>query len=105
MSLLYDKTTTDQIMSVAISKATGYNTTLVNAGEINNKGVEVQLRGSVLKSNQWFKLGCNHELGQRRRVKLLNFIPIRLPIKVLNRTILDPSGVLLFRHVRVNHGV
>jgi hypothetical protein len=47
---VYDKTTTDQIMSVAISKATGYNTTLVNAGEINNKGVEVQLRGSVLKS-------------------------------------------------------
>ena len=47
---VYDKTTTDQIMSVAISKATGYNSTLVNAGEINNKGVEVQLRGSVLKS-------------------------------------------------------
>lgn len=47
---VYDKTTTNQIMSVAISKATGYNTTLVNAGEINNQGVEVQLRGSVLKS-------------------------------------------------------
>ncbi len=51
---LYDKTTTNQIMSVAISKATGYNTTLVNAGEINNKGVEVQLRGSILKSNNGF---------------------------------------------------
>ncbi len=48
---LYDKTTTDQIMSVAISKATGYNTTLVNAGEINNKGLELMVRGSVLKSN------------------------------------------------------
>jgi TonB-linked SusC/RagA family outer membrane protein len=51
---VYDKTTTDQIMSVAISKATGYNTTLVNAGEINNKGVEVQLRGSIVKSNNGF---------------------------------------------------
>lgn len=51
---VYDKTTTDQIMSVAISKATGYNTTLVNAGEINNQGVEVQLRGSILKSNTGF---------------------------------------------------
>jgi len=50
----YDKTTTDQIMSVAISKATGYNTTLVNAGEINNQGIEVQLRGSVLKSSNGF---------------------------------------------------
>jgi TonB-linked SusC/RagA family outer membrane protein len=48
---VYDKTTTDQIMSVAISKATGYNSTLINAGEINNKGFELQLNGSVLKSN------------------------------------------------------
>ena len=48
---VYDKTTTNQIMSVAISKATGYNTTLVNAGEINNQGIEVQLRGSVIKQS------------------------------------------------------
>jgi TonB-linked SusC/RagA family outer membrane protein len=47
---LYDKTTTDQIMSVAISKATGYNSTLVNAGEINNKGIEIQLRGTAIKN-------------------------------------------------------
>jgi len=46
---VYDKTTTDQIMSVAISKATGYNATMVNAGEINNKGVEIQLNGAILK--------------------------------------------------------
>ena len=46
----YDKTTTDQIMEVKISKATGYNATLVNAGEINNKGIEVQLTGSILKN-------------------------------------------------------
>jgi TonB-linked SusC/RagA family outer membrane protein len=47
---LYDKTTTDQIMSVAISKATGYNSTLVNAGEINNKGIEIQLHGAAIKN-------------------------------------------------------
>ena len=46
----YNKTTTDQIMEVKISKATGYDATLVNAGEINNKGLEVQLTGSILKS-------------------------------------------------------
>jgi TonB-linked SusC/RagA family outer membrane protein len=50
----YNKTTTDQIMSVAISKATGYNTTLVNAGEINNKGIEVQLRGSIIQKKGGF---------------------------------------------------
>ncbi|KAF0235872.1 MAG: hypothetical protein FD181_3179 [Prolixibacteraceae bacterium] len=51
---LYDKTTTDQIMSVAISKATGYNTTLVNAGEINNRGIEIQLRGAAVKNPNGF---------------------------------------------------
>ncbi|MEK7718635.1 MAG: SusC/RagA family TonB-linked outer membrane protein [Bacteroidota bacterium] len=51
---LYDKTTTDQIMSVAISKATGYNTTLVNAGEINNKGIEVQLRAGIIQKQKGF---------------------------------------------------
>lgn len=51
---LYDKTTTDQIMSVAISKATGYNTTLVNAGEINNKGIEVQLIGNIIEKRDGF---------------------------------------------------
>ncbi|HCE58517.1 MAG TPA: SusC/RagA family TonB-linked outer membrane protein [Prolixibacteraceae bacterium] len=51
---LYDKTTTDQIMSVPISKATGYSTTLVNAGEINNKGIEIQLRGAAVKNADGF---------------------------------------------------
>ena len=50
----YDKTTTDQIMEVAISKATGYNATLINAGEINNKGFEVQLNASIIKNPRGF---------------------------------------------------
>lgn len=50
----YDKTTTDQIMSVAISKATGYNSTLINAGEIHNQGVEIQLNGSILRNSNGF---------------------------------------------------
>ncbi len=48
---IYDKKTTDQIMSVAVSKATGYNTALVNAGNISNKGLELQLRASILQND------------------------------------------------------
>lgn len=48
---LYDKTTTNQILSVAVSRATGYSTTRLNAGKLNNKGIEVQLRGSILKKS------------------------------------------------------
>ncbi len=51
---LYDKTTTDQILPVAISKATGYNTMLINAGEINNKGIEVQFRAAAFSSTDGF---------------------------------------------------
>lgn len=50
---LYSKKTTDQILPVAISKATGYNTMLVNAGQFNNKGVEIQLSGRPIETRDW----------------------------------------------------
>jgi TonB-linked SusC/RagA family outer membrane protein len=50
---LYDKTTTNQILEVAVSKATGYNAMLVNAGNFNNKGVELQLTGTPVKTNDF----------------------------------------------------
>lgn len=50
----YDKTTTDQIMNVSLSYATGYANTLINAGEINNKGFEVQLNATVIKDPEGF---------------------------------------------------
>ena len=51
---LYDKKTTDQILPVAVSKATGYNTMLINAGEISNKGIELQLRASAISNSEGF---------------------------------------------------
>ena len=45
----YDKTTKDQIMKVDITGSTGYTSMLLNAGEIQNKGVEVQLNFDVLR--------------------------------------------------------
>lgn len=51
---VYDKTTTDQIMTVAISKATGYNNMLLNAGEINNKGMELQFNAGIIRNEDGF---------------------------------------------------
>lgn len=45
----YDQKTINQILSVPISRTTGYSSELINAGEIENKGVEVMLSGDVLK--------------------------------------------------------
>ncbi|MDR1557049.1 MAG: SusC/RagA family TonB-linked outer membrane protein [Tannerellaceae bacterium] len=48
----YDKVTTDQIMEVNTSPASGYTSMLINAGKITNKGVEIQLSADILKNPQ-----------------------------------------------------
>ncbi|WP_026350381.1 SusC/RagA family TonB-linked outer membrane protein [Dyadobacter beijingensis] len=45
----YDQTTKDQILGVEISKASGYNTRILNAGKITNKGVEIAISGTPVK--------------------------------------------------------
>lgn len=45
----YDQKTINQILSVPISTTTGYSSELINAGEIENKGLEIMLSGEVLK--------------------------------------------------------
>ena len=49
----YHKKTTDEIMQVTTSSATGYNAMLINAGKITNKGMEVQLNGTPIKTKDW----------------------------------------------------
>ena len=38
---LYQKSTTNQILPVSISGATGYNSAVVNSGEVRNRGIEL----------------------------------------------------------------
>jgi TonB-linked SusC/RagA family outer membrane protein len=45
----YSQTTKDQILGVEISKASGYNTRILNAGKITNKGVEIAISGTPVK--------------------------------------------------------
>jgi TonB-linked SusC/RagA family outer membrane protein len=48
----YHKTTKDQIMSVSTSNVVGFSSMLLNAGEIESKGIELQLRGDILRNPQ-----------------------------------------------------
>lgn len=48
----YHKKTTDQILNVTIPYSSGYSAMLINAGEIQNKGVELQVRGDILQSKK-----------------------------------------------------
>ncbi len=49
--LAYYKTNSkDQILPVAVSRATGYSAKIFNTGEIENKGIELGLYGTVVKT-------------------------------------------------------
>ena len=45
---IYDISTTDLIFSVPVPAATGYSFFLENVGEVTNKGVEINLGGTIL---------------------------------------------------------
>ena len=42
----YQKRTTDQILTASVAPSTGFTSAAVNAGELSNKGIEVQLTGT-----------------------------------------------------------
>lgn len=46
----YNQTTVNQILSVATSSTTGYRATRLNAGEIENSGIELMLNGRLLEN-------------------------------------------------------
>lgn len=48
----YQKVTTDQIMTVPTANSTGYSGMLINAGRIENKGIDLQLTGRILQSKE-----------------------------------------------------
>lgn len=50
---LYKTNTTNQIMPVAVSYATGYSSKYVNAGEVENKGIEIMLFGTPIQKSDF----------------------------------------------------
>lgn len=50
----YHKTTSDQILNVTIPYSSGYSSMLLNAGEIENKGVEIQVKGDIIENKDGF---------------------------------------------------
>ena len=52
---VYNTNTTNQILPLVLTTATGYNSKIINAGEIQNKGIELTLKGTPCKNKdfQW----------------------------------------------------
>lgn len=49
----YNKHTTNDIVTTAISTTSGYNNALLNVGKLSNKGIEVLLTGTPVKSKNF----------------------------------------------------
>ncbi len=49
----YETNTTNQIIPVALSTATGFNSKFANAGDVQNKGIELSLFGSPVKTSNF----------------------------------------------------
>lgn len=62
----YDQSTRDQILGVDISRASGYTRRVLNAGEIQNKGVEVQLLATVVEMPNSFRWDASVNFARNR---------------------------------------
>lgn len=62
---VYNKKTTDDIISSQISGTTGYNSVLINVGQISNKGVEMLLTGTPYKAGK-FTWDVSYNLGYNK---------------------------------------
>ncbi len=63
----YDMTTKDQIIYLPVASSTGRSSRLANGGAIRNTGVELQLHGDLVKSNN-FTWNSRINLGANRAV-------------------------------------
>jgi TonB-linked SusC/RagA family outer membrane protein len=66
----YTQRTTDDIVSVTVSRATGFGSTKINVGELKNNGVEIQLYGTPIRSTLVWDVSLNLAKNVNEVVKI-----------------------------------
>lgn len=67
----YNSTTKDLIFNVPVSAASGYSSTVLNAGETNNKGIELALSGTPVMTEDFrWDIGFNFAKNQNELISL-----------------------------------
>ncbi|AYL99064.1 SusC/RagA family TonB-linked outer membrane protein [Mucilaginibacter celer] len=67
----YNTNSVNQIVTVDVSPSTGFSQKLINGGSINNKGIEVQLGLTPIKSKGFtWDINTNYSLNRSKVVKL-----------------------------------
>lgn len=68
---VYNTNSVNQILKVDVSPSTGYSQKLINGGKINNKGLEVQLGITPIKSKEFtWDINTNYSLNRSKVVSL-----------------------------------
>ena len=67
---LYNTNSYNQILSVDVSQSTGFASKLLNAGKINNKGIEVQLGVTPIKKQFTWDIDLNYAANRSKVVEL-----------------------------------
>ncbi len=67
----YKNNTTDQIIPLDISKTTGYSSKFINAGEMENKGVELTLKATPVKTEDFsWDLAVNYSSNKSKLLSI-----------------------------------
>jgi hypothetical protein len=67
----YDQKTTDDILNASISRASGFTTTTVNLGEMENKGIELLLTGTPIRGPLTWDISLNFAKNNSKVVSLI----------------------------------
>lgn len=67
----YNQRTTDDILNATISRASGFGSTIVNLGEMQNKGIEVLLTGTPVRGALTWDISINLAKNKNKVIKLI----------------------------------
>jgi TonB-linked SusC/RagA family outer membrane protein len=86
---LYSKKTSDLLLNVPIGQWWGFNTQLINAGEIENKGIELSINTNNITSKDFsWNSTFNISYNKQKCIKLAPGVPV-----IITNTA-NPSGVV-----------
>lgn len=67
----YDRKTTNDIVNSTISSTSGYNSVVLNVGEVSNKGIELLINGSPVKNKEFgWNVSYNFAYNDNEVIKL-----------------------------------
>lgn len=95
----YNTNSFDQILEIKTTASSGYNSQLINAGKINNRGIEVQLDGNPIQTENFkWNVALNYSKN-KSEVKILDY-----DRQIQNYTIGTSGGVDVLASVGQAYG-